>query len=325
MTPEEEEAARLEEEKRKQNTENTPENTNKETSGDNKEDNNDGEDSEKEEDEDGEININLEDRTRDDLRALLKLRGLKTSGLKPQLIARLQEALDFEKENPGKKHKDPEKEKVPPDLEEIERKLNLSKVAEERKEQQMKKIQQQLETERKNKKELLQEKKKLLANPSPANTEKIKNQIRKQIEKKKKQMKNPRSGDEEDDEEDEDEGNKKKDDEDNFDKKSVTSKYSQAFSIFNTTPLTKIVNCLDRAESIAKKAIEHHAQDKEVLKSARKTITDAINYASNNADKVEDVSEEIKEASRQRRFSQRRSCVASSRWASARHPTRVQG
>ena len=120
MTPEEEAAARLEEETRKQNTGNTQEDKNKETSKDKKEENDD-ENSEKEEDEDEEVNINLEDRTRDDLRALLKLRGLKTSGLKPQLIARLQEALDFEKENPGKKHKDPGKEKVPPDLEEIER------------------------------------------------------------------------------------------------------------------------------------------------------------------------------------------------------------
>ena len=254
-------------------------------------------DQENNEDEDEVVDLNQ--LRVEDLRAALRLRGLSPTGLKAELVQRLIQASQDEKAALKKMQDDKKKKdaltkndlndprKDDPGggkskLEEVEKKLNHQKQAKERKEEQLKKIKNQLKHEEEKEAELKLLKQKLLRGPSPANTEDFRKKIKADIERKKAGL----SGED-----------------DNFppdlpadvDAQSYLSGYSEKFSIFGVDPLNKILNKMNRSINIGHKAIDNHPDDKEVLKSARARLLEALNYAENNADKVGDIGEEEKD------------------------------
>ena len=235
----------------------------------------------------------------EDLRAALRLRGLSPTGNKAILISRLEQALEEQnkkKEDEIKKKPQDKKEDDPggtskPEIEAVEKKLNQAKSSKERKEQQMKKVLELLKQEEEQIAELKKQKKKLLSSPAgTANTEDFRRKILGDIEKKRAKKKLFQDDPDNVPDNDDDDHN----DDDNI---SQGTRYSQAWSLFGMTPLKKIKSKIDKALVIAEKATNDHQDDKEVLKSAKRTCQDAQSYVENNADKIseEDITPEEKE------------------------------
>ena len=177
-SPEELEAERLEEEAKKAAAE-----TERKKKDDEKVEE-PGEQEEEEED------VQPKDMRVQDLRPLLRLRGLSPSGTKAELVARLEAALEKEKnDSKKKKNKPPDKKKDPggEEIEDIELKLNKAIKAQENREQQIKKLKALLAVDAGTVDNLKKQKKKLLA--SPANTEDFKKKIHDDIEKKRAKKK----------------------------------------------------------------------------------------------------------------------------------------
>ena len=275
-SPEELEAERLEEEAKKAAAE---------TERKKKDDEKVEEPEEKEEEEE---DVQPKDMRVQDLRPLLRLRGLSPSGTKAELVARLEAALEKEKnDSKKKKNKPPDKKKDPggEEIEDIELKLNKAIKAQENREQQIKKLKALLAVDAGTVDNLKKQKKKLLA--SPANTEDFKKKIHDDIEKKRAKKKLF--------EEDDDPPPVATDDDDDDDIDDQGSQYSQAWSVFGMTQLQKIINKLDKAAVIADKATQHHKDDKEVLKSAVRQCQEAQNYVENNAEKCGQIEPHEKE------------------------------